>query len=106
MTEINWNINKDEKTTMRLADSPIGETHEVKFMSVFQTESGAIGANVESTTLAGDVLWLSGDFGPSNGFNSLVKAVGSPESIEGSVVKYTRVNSEKSPSGYANWWTQ
>ena len=67
MTEINWNINKDEKTTMRLADSPIGETHEVKFMSVFQTESGAIGANVESATLAGNVLWLSGDFGPSNG---------------------------------------
>lgn len=116
MTEINWNnAMKNENTSMKLADAEVGVEHRVTFHSVFQTDSGSIGANVSSPTLDGDVLWLTGKYGPSNGLYSLMKAAGcemplSPgvkaeeEIVAGKHYTYTRVESEKSNSGYAHYW--
>ena len=106
MENIDWKtILKTEKTAVRLAESEMDEDHEFTFVSLFQTDSGALGANVKCNTLPGDVLWLSGDFGPSNGLNSLIKAAGgNPDSIEGRTFLYCRVKSDKSPSGYAHFW--
>ena len=106
MTDIEWKtILKNEKTVMRLSSAELGIDHEVKFTSLFQTDSGGLGANVECDTLEGGILWLAGDFGPSNGLNSLVKAAGGdPDAIEGGTFTYSRVASENSPSGYAHFW--
>lgn len=105
--EINWKINNDknERTTMRLSDAVIDVPHSVCFVAVFQTDKGAIGAEVSCETLPGELLWLSGDFGASNGLNSLTKAAGGdPGAIVENTFTYTRVSSDNSPSGYAHYW--
>ena len=115
-TLIKDNHNVDNELTsllenIALSESPLGETHSVLISTVFQTEKGSIGAYVESETLAGNLLWLnSADFGPQNGLRSLLKATGlslesSPDDLKTLSVKYTRVESDKSPVGYAHLWT-
>jgi hypothetical protein len=106
--EIDWNqviSTSEKKEPVTLREAPIGEVMEVKFDRVFSTEDGSIGADV-TTNLPGEMLWLSsGTHGPQNGLLSLVKAAGSGEGIEGNTFKFSRVESEKSPVGYAYSWT-
>ena len=108
-TEIDWKLVEEtenaESAPISLKDAEMEREYSFSFGRVFQTESGAVGAEVQVEGLEGGVLWLSGKFGPSNGFNSLVKAVGgSPDSIEDSTATYVRVASDKSPAGYAHSW--
>ena len=94
-----------EEDPVRLAELPLDEPHEVTFDELVETSPGNLLARV-TTELDGSTLWLhSAEYKGQNGFRSLVKAVGgSAAKIEGSTVTYTRVTSEKSPSGYAHRW--
>ena len=106
--EIDWNkviSTNEKKEEVALREAPIGQVTEVTFDRVFSTENGSIGADV-TTDLPGELLWLSsGEHGPQNGLMSLIKTAGSGEGIEGNTFKFTRVESEKSPVGYAYSWT-
>tara|TARA_R110002020_G_scaffold58570_3_gene160565 strand:- start:2301 stop:2630 length:330 start_codon:yes stop_codon:yes gene_type:complete len=106
--EIDWNSILTSSETLEvvaLREAPIGETTEVKFVRVFTADNGSIGAQVESS-LPGELLWLaSGEHGPQNGLPSLVKAAEGGENIEGNTFNFSRVESEKSPVGYAYRWT-
>lgn len=105
MTEINWNIEAvQEDVNVSLRETEMDKDYPVFFRRIFQTEKGAIGAEVECATMEGSTLWLKGTYGPSNGMMSLVKAAGTPDDIEGKTFVYRRVKSEKSPSGYAHSW--
>ena len=98
---VDWNLalTKETDAPVKLADAEMEA-----FTRVFQSESGAIGAEVE-TDLDGSVLWLNGKYGPSNGLHSLIAAVGGTEKIEGSTVIYVRVPSDKNPNAdYAHSW--
>ncbi len=92
-----------ESLIMKLSDATIDEKHEVAFDTVTQTESGWIVADVRSETLTGDTLWLKGKFGFQNGCLSLVNAAGK-KGIEGNTFTFTKVESEKSKTGYAYRW--
>ena len=103
---VDWNLalTKETDAPVKLADAEMEEEITFTFTRVFQTESGAIGAEVE-TDLDGSVLWLNGKYGPSNGLHSLIAAVGGTEKIVGSTVIYVRVPSDKNPNAdYAHSW--
>ena len=106
MSEINWTeITTPQNVIMKLAEVELNTDHDVTFVSLFQTDAGGVGANVTCDSIEGDLLWLAGDYGPSNGLNSLIKAAGGDaDSIDGGTYTYSRVTSEKSPSGYAHYW--
>jgi hypothetical protein len=89
---------------MRLNTTEIGVEHSITFDRCTQTDSGTIVATVRCDSIEGDTLWLRGKFGPQNGLPSLVNAAGS-DGIEGRTFTFTRVESEKSPAGYAYRWT-
>lgn len=98
----------DNLENLALSESPLGDSHDVTINSVFKTEAGNIGAMVSCDTMSGNVLWLlSSEYGGQNGLNSLIAATGSsePTDLTGQTVTYTRVESEKSPVGYAHRWT-
>tara|TARA_R110000823_G_scaffold245771_2_gene369895 strand:- start:2551 stop:2886 length:336 start_codon:yes stop_codon:yes gene_type:complete len=110
--EIDWSsiINTSEnKEVVSLKEAPLGEVIPVKFSRVFTTNTGSIGAEVE-TALNGELLWLySEKHGGQNGLMSLVKASGvvaGTPAIEGFTFNFSRVESEKSPVGYAYLWTE
>ena len=106
--EIDWeNVlsSTDALEIVALREAPLGEVTEVTFDRVFTAENGSIGA-VVTTDLPGELLWLaSGEHGPQNGLPSLVKASEGGENIEGNTFCFSRVESEKSPVGYAYRWT-
>tara|TARA_R100000988_G_C3895943_1_gene115110 strand:- start:36 stop:374 length:339 start_codon:yes stop_codon:yes gene_type:complete len=104
---IDWNEEiKNEQITVTLADAEIGGEHVVEITRMFKTDEGAIGAEVRSETLVGNVLWLKGKFGFQNGFLSMLNAVdGDANELEGKSLTFTKVESEKSPVGYAFRWT-
>ena len=81
----------------------------VKFNRVFTTKDGSIAAEVE-TELNGELLWLySEKYGGQNGLMSLVKASGVVDgipAIEGNTFNFSRIESEKSPTGFAYRWTE
>ena len=109
MTTIDWNLveetKNEENEAVNLKDAEMEREYPFTFRRVFQTDSGSVGAEVDVDDLDGNLLWLSGSYGPSHGFLSLKKAVGgSPDNIEGSTITYVRVSSEKSPAGYAHSW--
>ena len=94
----------DALEVVALREAPLGEITEVTFERVFDA-NGSIGAQV-TTDLPGELLWLSsGEHGPQNGLPSLVKAAEGGENIEGNTFCFSRVESEKSPVGYAFRWT-
>lgn len=105
---INWNnALQPESVTMTLKETTIGEPHTVTFLSVRQNSDGSIVATVDSESIEGDTLWLSSAmYGAQNGLGSLIKACGGDGSmIEGGDFVFTRVESDKSPAGYAYMWT-
>jgi hypothetical protein len=106
--DIDWdNVLKHTENleVVTLREAPIGEITEVTFDRVFTAENGSVGA-VVTTALPGELLWLaSGEHGPQNGLPSLVKASEGGENIEGNTFCFSRVESEKSPAGYAFRWT-
>ncbi len=106
--DIDWNsilTTSEALEVVALREAPIGEITEVKFERVFTADNGSIGAQV-TTDLPGELLWLaSGEHGPQNGLPSLVKAAEGGENIEGNTFNFSRVESEKSPVGYAYRWT-
>lgn len=106
--EIDWTgvlAHADNLEVVTLREAPIGETTPVTFDRVFTADNGSIGA-VVTTDLPGELLWLSsGEHGPQNGLPSLVKASEGGENIEGNTFCFSRVESEKSPVGYAFRWT-
>jgi len=107
---INWeNVLTPSRTDLEvvaLKEAPLNENFAVKFNRVFQTASGNIGAEV-TTDLTGDLIWLSSEaYGPQNGLLSLVKAATSAENIEGNTFNFSRIESDKSPTGYAYLWTE
>ena len=108
MASINWDsvLNQTENLELvALRESPIGEEVEVKFDRIFQTQAGSIGAMV-TTTLSGEMIWLSSEeYGPQNGLLSLVKANEGTTDLEGKTFKFSRIESDKSPAGYAYRWT-
>ena len=103
--EIDWEamIASPEQIKMDLKQVEIGGSHVITISEVRQIENSLI-AQVNSETLAGDFIWLRGDLGPQNGFLSLVKAAEGGENIAGSTFEYQKVESEKSPVGYAHRW--
>jgi len=105
--EIDWNeaLKPAPSEQVSLAGTTIDEAHKVTFVSLTQTPQGYIVANVESETLEGDTLWLRGKYGSQNGFGSLLHAVENEgEMIEGNSFIFTKVESSKSPKGYAYRW--
>ena len=99
MTKHEANVN------MNLGACEIDETHEVTFVAVNQLPDDAIVADVTCETMEGNTLWLRGRFGPQNGLLSLIKAAEGGENIVGNTYAFTRIESEKSPAGYAFRWT-
>jgi len=112
VVEIDWSsiIERTEsKEVVSLREAPIGEVYAVTFNRVFTTNGGSIAAEVE-TTLNGELLWLySEEHGGQNGLMSLVKAAGVVDGqpvLEGNTFNFSRVESDKSPVGYAFLWTE
>tara|TARA_R100001086_G_scaffold160241_1_gene86067 strand:+ start:866 stop:1186 length:321 start_codon:yes stop_codon:yes gene_type:complete len=104
--EIDWNnILENTTQTVSLQETEIDAEHKVTFHEVRQTEEGFLVATVSSESLEGTTLWLKGKFGPQNGLMSLMKSAEGGENIEGNTFTFTRIESEKSPSGYAYRWT-
>ena len=104
---IDWNeaLKPAPSEQVSLAETTIDEAHKVTFVTLNQTPQGYIVANVESDTLEGDTLWLRGKYGSQNGFGSLLNAVENEgEMIEGNSFIFTKVESSKSPKGYAYRW--
>lgn len=104
---INWNeAMKPVSTKLALNTVEVGEEHTIFFEEVKQLDEGAIVATVSSETLEGTTLWLrSAKYGAQNGLGSLIKVADGGENIEGNSFKYTRVESENSPVGWAHRWT-
>ena len=102
LLEIDW-AKATDGFMMNLKEAVLGDEHEVTFLAVQQMDSGAVLATVDSDTLEGDSLWLSGKFGPQNGLLSLLNAAGDGESIEGNTFKFSRIESDNS-AGYAYRW--
>ena len=103
LLEIDWNKATDG-VMMVLSEAEIASEHLVTFVGLKQMDNGAILATVDSPTLDGDNLWLSGKFGPQNGLLSLGKAADGYDGIEGNTFMFSRIESEQSPSGYAYRW--
>ena len=60
-------------------------------------------ADVKSETIEGDTLWLKGKFGFQNGCLSLLNAAGK-KPLEGNTYTFMKIESDKSPAGYAFRW--
>lgn len=105
---IDWNSilsTTDNMEVVALREQPLGEEVQVTFDRVFTASNGSVGA-VVTTDMPGELLWLaSGEHGPQNGLPSLVKAAEGGENIEGNTFTFSRIESEKSPAGYAYRWT-
>jgi hypothetical protein len=104
---IDWSVltTGSDKEMVALKEVPLDTEVSITIDRVFNTPSGFIGAEV-STEISGELIWLSGSYGPQNGMMSLVKAAGgNPDDIEGNTFTFTRISSEKSPTGYAYRWT-
>ena len=104
---IDWNamIEMPASEQMNLSTTELNTTHEVTFLEVRSPSDGLLVARVDCETIEGDSLWLRGRFGPQNGLMSLVKAAAGGENIEGQTFTFTRIESDKSPAGYAFRWT-
>ena len=97
-----YETNNDEQVMLR--DMDLDVAAQVTFDEVLEI-NGSLLAKV-TTDLVGTALWLwSSEYGAQNGFNSLKKAAGGPENIEGNTYTITRIPSEKSPAGWAYRWT-
>jgi len=110
--EIDWNsvlTRPENQEVVSLKETPLGEVYAVKFNRVFTTKDNSIAAEVE-TELNGELLWLySEKYGGQNGLLSLVKAAGEVDGtpqIEGRTFNFSRIESEKSPVGFAYRWTE
>ena len=103
-TEIDWSNVLSSAEAVSRREVPIGEEVRVTFTRVFETD-GTLGAEV-ACDLPGEVIWLKGQFGPQNGLLSLMKAAEGGANIEGNAFMFTRVESEKSPAGYAFRWVK
>lgn len=92
--------------TLDLKSVAVGDSHAINIQSV---RAGAkdgqdyIVATVESSTIEGNTIWFKGKYGLSNGYASLLK--NSNGVVEGEWI-YTKVESSKSPVGYAHRWTK
>ena len=95
---------KEEDVHMDLRTVDVGQSVVVVFLKV-KPAGDRIVAEVESTDIEGNHLWLKGDWGPQNGLLSLIKAADGGDNIEGRTFTYTKVASDKSPAGYAHRWT-
>lgn len=106
--EVNWNevwtTEETEDTNMVLKDLPMGGSANVHFESV-RGPNNMIVATVKSEELEGNTLWLKGKFGPQNGLLSLIKAADGGENIEGNTFNIEKIESDKSPVGYAFKWS-
>ena len=105
--KIDWtNAQQAPSVNISLAEATIDEPHVVLFERVSQTPQGYIVCTVSSDTLEGNTIWLRGKYGSQNGFGSLLNAVDDEgDLIEGNEFIFTKVESEKSPKGYAYRWT-
>ena len=103
-TEIDWSNVLSSSEAVTLREVPMNEEVRVTFTRVFETD-GTLGAEV-ACDLPGEVIWLKGQFGPQNGLLSLMKAAEGGENIEGNTFVFTRIESEKSPAGYAFRWVK
>lgn len=106
--EISWeeavgeSINKS--LLMNLSNAEIGKGITISFLSVRQNSDGSIVASVDSEGLEGDTLWLSSArYGAQNGLASLLIATDG-KTPEGMDLTFTKVESKKSPAGYAFHW--
>jgi hypothetical protein len=105
---INWNeALRPVNTKLALNEAEIGVEYPVLFEEVKLLDEGAIVATVDCEELEGNTLWLrSAKYGAQNGLASLLKACdGDGDKIEGGTFTYTRVESDKSPTGWAHRWT-
>ena len=109
MTTIDWgeDTRNTEAQTMKLNSMEMDDKHNVKILDMRMTDGGYIVLTVDSETLEGNTLWLKGKYGLQNGARSLMKLVGSSESVDYVDNTYTvgKVESEKSMSGYRYEWT-
>ena len=106
MTEdIEWDtVLNRESVPLNIKNAEIGTEHLVTFERINKTARGIV-ATVKCETLEGNSLWLKGNYGPQNGLGSLIKAADGGENISGNTFTFTRVESDKSPVGYAYLWT-
>ena len=108
LNEVNWS-KAGNSGVLAIRDAVIGVAHKVTFVEVKQLDNGAIVCTVKSDTLAGGTLWLSSaDYGYQNGAMSLIHnakkdKAGNPK-IEGNTFTFTKVDSDKSPTGFAYHW--
>jgi hypothetical protein len=110
MENIDWNVGhsaKSDAEVMQLREIPLNQSVDVCIKTVRMTTQGYIVAQVESETLSGDTLWLSGKFGLQNGAYSLMNLVGSSQNVADIVGDYqiAKLPSDKSTSGYRYEWT-
>ncbi len=103
---IDWGnvLNQPSGLNMNFKGMAVGDSHEVTFDKLTETTNGGIVADVSSETLEGDTLWLKGKFGFQNGCLSLLNASGKKQEIEGKTFTISKVESEKSPAGFAYRW--
>ena len=94
----------EEDVHMDLRTVAVGDSITVVFLNV-KPVGDRIVAEVDSEDIEGNHLWLKGDWGPQNGLLSLMKAADGGDNIAGQTFVYTKVESEKSPAGYAHRWT-
>lgn len=106
--DIDWTtVLEHTPQVVNLQSTEIDEAHDITFHETRLTEDGHIVATVSSETLEGTTIWLKGKFGAQNGLGSLIKACdGDGSKIEGNTFTFTRVESEKSPAGYAYRWVK
>ena len=104
---VNWDKHLSgfsESKLMQLSECEMDVEHQITFTNVTEIEtSGHVVADVSSDTIEGDTLWLKGRFGFQNGCLSLLKAAGKKD-IEGGTFTFKKIESEKSPTGYAFMW--
>lgn len=104
--DIEWDVVLNRQNVpLNIKNAEIGTEHSVTFERINQTENGGIVATVRCETIEGNTLWLRGSYGPQNGLGSLIKAADGGANIEGNSFTFSRVESDKSPVGYAYLWT-
>ena len=109
MASIEWgdDTHSTEAQVMKLNSMEMNDEHIIKILDMRMTDGGYIVTTVESETLEGNTLWLKGKYGLQNGARTLMSLVGSDETedyINGSF-KVSKIESEKSMSGYKYLWT-
>ena len=101
--EILKTANTNNSVLLVLKDAEFDVEHKIEFLSVAETANGHIVADVKSDTIEGDTLWLKGKFGFQNGCLSLLNAAGK-KPLEGNTYTFMKIESDKSPAGYAYRW--